>query len=533
MKRAIVVLCSWASALCLALAYLAIGWGIDEVVGGHSWSTWWLALAGALASGFFAWAVSVLGATVMKQLEPRLRHSMIRQVFALGPSQRTNERAGRVVNSATDGVERVAAYKGIFLAPMIASLTTPILVVVFVALVLDPVAAGFLAIAIPLVPICVMGFRKAFKPVSSRYRHASRQLAAKELDAIQGLGDLALMNAGKDMGKRLAEAAEEVRSKVMSYLAGNQLILLVIDSVFSLGMITGAIALALIRYQQGALSVGGALSLVLLSSIMLDPLDRIGQFFYIGMGGMAANKEIKKFNAQVPPVLDAPDVKAPALPPAPGQIRLSDVSFAYTQGAPVLAGADLTLAPGEHVALAGPSGAGKSTISALLQGYLRPRSGQVSLNGVDLATAPLSWVRAQSAVVEQTTYLFSGTLRENLLLASPTATDDQLIEALRAAHLGEFLDTLPGGLDARVGARGLAVSGGEAQRIAIARAFLKNASIMILDEPTAHVDLASEREILASLETVCAGRTTLTISHRDATIKGADRVATLTEGTIR
>ena len=247
MKRAIVVLCSWASALCLALAYLAIGWGIDEVVGGHSWSTWWLALAGALASGFFAWAVSALGATVMKKLEPSLRHSMIRQVFALGPSQRTNERAGRVVNSATDGVERVAAYKGTFLAPMVASLTTPILVVVFVALVLDPVAAGFLAIAIPLVPICVMGFRKAFKPVSSRYRHASRQLAAKELDAIQGLGDLALMNAGKDMGKRLAEAAEEVRSKVMSYLAGNQLILLVIDSVFSLGMITGAIALALIR----------------------------------------------------------------------------------------------------------------------------------------------------------------------------------------------------------------------------------------------------------------------------------------------
>ncbi len=110
---------------------------------------------------------------------------------------------------------------------------------------------------------------------------------------------------------------------------------------------------------------------------------------------------------------------------------------------------------------------------------------------------------------------------------------ERLIEALRAAHLGEFFKSLPGGLDARVGARGLAVSGGEAQRIAIARAFLKNASIMILDEPTAHVDLASEREILASLETVCAGRTTLTISHRDATIKGADRVATLQEGTIR
>ena len=517
MKRAIVVVCSWAASLCLAAAYLAIGWGIDDVAGHNAWSTWWIGVLGALGSGVFAWAVSALGAAQMNQMEPALRHSMIRQVFALGPSQRTNERAGRVVNSATDGVERVAAYKGIFLAPMIASLTTPILVVIVVALAIDPAAGGFLAIAIPLVPICVMGFRKAFKPVSSRYRHASRQLAAKELDAIQGL----------------AEAAEEVRSKVMSYLAGNQLILLVIDSVFSLGMITGAIALALIRYQQGAISVGEGISLVLLSSIMLDPLDRIGQFFYIGMGGIAANKEIKKFIKQTPPVTDAKGVKAPAIPPQRGEIRLSGMSFSYTEDTPVLQGANLTLTQGEHVALAGPSGAGKSTISALLQGFLRPTRGRVSLNGVDLATAPLSWVRAQTAVVEQSTYLFSGTLRDNLLLAAPAATDDQLIEALRAAHLGEFVDTLPGGLDARVGARGLAVSGGEAQRIAIARAFLKNASIMILDEPTAHVDLASEREILASLETVCAGRTTLTISHRDATIKGADRVATLQEGTIR
>ena len=105
MKRAIIVVCSWAAALCLALAYLTIGWGIDDVVGGRAWSTWWLALAGALASGFFAWLVSAFGATAMKELEPSLRHTMIRQVFALGPTQRTNERAGRVVNSATDGVE--------------------------------------------------------------------------------------------------------------------------------------------------------------------------------------------------------------------------------------------------------------------------------------------------------------------------------------------------------------------------------------------------------------------------------------------
>ena len=114
MKRAIVVVCSWAAALCLAAAYLAIGWGIDDIAGHNAWSTWWIGGLGALGSGVFAWAVSALGAAQMNQMEPALRHSMIRQVFALGPSQRTNERAGRVVNSATDGVERVAAYKGIF-----------------------------------------------------------------------------------------------------------------------------------------------------------------------------------------------------------------------------------------------------------------------------------------------------------------------------------------------------------------------------------------------------------------------------------
>ena len=148
MKRAIVVVCSWAAALCLAAAYLAIGWGIDDIAGRSAWSTWWIGVLGALGSGVFAWAVSALGAAQMNQMEPALRHSMIRQVFALGPSQRTNERAGRVVNSATDGVERVAAYKGIFLAPMIASLTTPILVVIVVAMMIDPASGGFLAIAI-------------------------------------------------------------------------------------------------------------------------------------------------------------------------------------------------------------------------------------------------------------------------------------------------------------------------------------------------------------------------------------------------
>ena len=186
-------------------------------------------------------------------------------------------------------------------------LATPALVLVIVAVALDPVAAGLLAVSIPLVPLTVGLFQLAFKSVSRRYRAASRALAAQELDAIQGLSALVLMNAGQAMARQLAQATEDVRRRVMRYLAGNQIVLLVVDSVFSLGMITGAVVLALTRHAAGTLTGGQALALVLLSTIMLDPLDRIGQFFYLGMGGMAAAREIKRFTAQVPNLAD--DIK--------------------------------------------------------------------------------------------------------------------------------------------------------------------------------------------------------------------------------
>ena len=533
MKRAVVIILSWMTSLLLAAAYLTVGTGLDAVLDARPWTLWPLALASAVGSGLCAAAVSLIGGLDLALMEPRLRSRMIRKVFDLGPAQRTRERAGRIVNSATDGVERNATYRATFIAPMIASLTTPILVVLIVGLAIDWTSAGFLAIAIPLIPLSVGLFQMAFRPVSKRYRAASRRLAAQELDAIQGLGALAMMNAGKRMGRVLAAESENVRSNVMRYLASNQLILLVIDSVFSLGMITGAAALALVRTQAGAITTGQGVALVLLSSIMLDPLDRIGQFFYIGMGGIAAGREIKKFTAQEPASTDAPGAAVPAAVPEPGALSVQGVDFSYDAQTPILTGADLDIAPGEHVVVTGPSGAGKSTLSALLQGHLRPDAGRILIEGVDAALAPLHWIRSRTGVVEQTTYLFTGTLRDNLLLADPEADDQRLIDALRAAHLDDLLDRLPDGLDTRVGSRGLALSGGEAQRVAIARALLKDAPVLLLDEPTAHVDLASEREILAALSEASTGKTTLTISHRRATIEDASRRVELSEGVIR
>jgi ATP-binding cassette subfamily C protein CydD len=210
-------------------------------------------------------------------------------------------------------------------------------------------------------------------------------------------------------------------------------------------------------------------------------------------------------------------------------VELVGVDFAYGDGPPVLRGFQLAVASGEHVALIGPSGVGKTTIAELLQGNIRPSAGQVRLFSADTSRQPLAWQRGQLAVVAQHTYLFTGSLRDNLLVADPTASADRLIEALAAAGLAEFVAELPDGLDTAVGERGLALSGGQTQRLGIARAFLKNAPILILDEPTAHVDLRAERAILASLERLGRDKTVVAISHRRATIAGADRVAEVSE----
>ena len=532
MARVPVIALNWGTSLGLALTYLGIGWGLDQVLDGQNASPLWWSAVGVVFSGVCAWWGSRLGGDAVSATETGLRHRVVSHVFALGPSERTRERAGRLVNTATDGVERAAAHRATFASQMIASLATPALVVLVIGVTIDWVAAGLLAIAIPVVPLAIGSFQRAFRSVSTRYRASSRALSAQELDAIQGLSTLALLNAQGPMGQRLARATEDVRRHVMRYLAGNQLVLLVVDCVFSLGMTTGAVLLALWREAAGAITPGQALSLVLLSSIMLDPLDRIGQFFYIGMGGIAAGKEIGRFTAQVPAVTDAPDVRAPEVEPVPGQLRLDDVTFAYDPAVPVLRGVDLDVERGESVVLTGASGAGKSTISALIQGMRRPDTGRVLVGGADLRDVPLSWVRERIGVVEQTTYLFTGTLRDNLAIAREDATDAQMLDALRAARLADLLERLPEGLDTQVGERGLALSGGEVQRIAIARALLKDAPILLLDEPTAHVDLTSEQDILRALDHAARGRTTLTISHRAATIADATRRVELADGTL-
>ncbi|MDR1117997.1 MAG: ABC transporter ATP-binding protein/permease [Bifidobacteriaceae bacterium] len=526
-----VVALGWVQGITLAAFYVLLGGQVQlvlvdpaEAFGASAVAT--MAFL-ALIAGLAAWGVPFLAGRGQAQEEAFQRRRVMAHVFKLGAAQRSRERAGAIVSTATDGVERAAAYRSTFLGPMIGSMTAPIAVLAVMALFLDPVVAAWTAVAIPVIPLALGGFQAAFRGVSRRYRENGRVFSAKFLDAIQGLPTLRLMNAEGAHGRRLAAAAEDLRRHVMRLLAGNQLMLFAVDSLFSLAFVAAVAGLSVWRIGQGAVSPGDGLALVLCGTLLLEPLDRIGQFFYIGMGGMASVKEINALVAEVPAVPDPADQAAPSPHAAdPGEVpavALADVHFAYSDGPEVLDGLSLEVATGEHVALVGPSGAGKTTIAELLQGNLRPVGGRVSLFGRDAETQPLAWQRAQLAVVAQHTYLFTGTLRENLLVADPDAPEERLWEALRAADLADFATGLPDGLDTKVGERGLALSGGQAQRLGIARAFLKDAPILVLDEPTAHVDLASERAILEALDRLGKDKTVIAISHRRATIQDADR----------
>lgn len=390
---------------------------------------------------------------------------------------------------------------------------------------------------IPLIPILIGGFQRAFHRVSSRYRASSRRFSAKFLDAVQGLPDLRQLGAGRSEGRVLATEAENVRAHVMRMLAGNQLVILVTDLLFALGMTTLATWLAIDGLSTGRLSPGGALSVLLLSLQLLDPIDHIGQFFYVGMGGIAATKEIKAVTAahgsEMVTRTSTDTVSAPApRGPAPQEdvVALEYVDFAYPDGAPVLRDASLRIRPGERVAFVGRTGVGKSTVLQLLQGLLLPERGDVWVNGLNTRTCDPGTLRALTTIVPQRTYLFTGTLADNLRLAAPQASDDDLWEALGAARLADEVHDWPNGLQTPVGERGLSVSGGQAQRIAIARAFLRNAPILLLDEPTSQVDLRSETRILDALGQISEGRTVITVAHRRAAIARAGRRIQLVDG---
>ena len=497
-------------------------------------------VVGLLAQALAAAAVSAACQLVAQRVarfsalteEAHLRRLTLAHLLGLGPARAADVRSGATASLLTDGAERVALYRQTFLAPTLAAAAAPLLVLIELAAFVDVVPALVLAAAIVVVPVFIAWCHSRLRASSSDSRRARMRLAAEYLDAIQGLRTLTLARAAERTSARLRLEGESNRRAVMGLLAGNQLVILLTDGLFSLFLITVAAGLALVRLSTGAIDVSDALAIVLTSYVLLEPLDHVGAFFYVGMAGMANQRAIRRILSRPLPRSTArPGATVSTPTAAQSSIVLDDVEAAWDAD-PVLEGVNLSVRRGESLAVVGPSGAGKSTLMAVLAGDLLPSGGSVRVEGTELSAATQDEVRSASALVAQTTWLFTGTIADNLRLAQPYATPSQMWQALEVARLDKEVALMPEGLETQVGEAGLGLSGGQAQRLSLARAFLADRPVLLLDEPTSQVDLASEAAIVESLEQLAQGRTVVTISHRVGALTAADRTVRVEAGAV-
>ena len=281
---------------------------------------------------------------------------------------------------------------------------------------------------------------------------------------------------------------------------------------------------------RGGLSVGDFVAFLLLVGVFYRPLDKISAVIETYPRGIAGFRRFLEFLAVAPDIADRPN--AVDAPPLRGDVRYDHVTFGYEPGRPVLRDVSLAIRAGETVALVGPSGAGKTTLCSLLPRFYEVDAGAITVDGIDIRGMTRASLRRQIGIVQQDVFLFAGTLRDNIAYGRLGADDAAIRDAARRARLAELIDSLPEGLDTAIGERGVKLSGGQKQRLAIARIFLKNPPLLILDEATSALDSETERAIQRSLAELSAGRTTLVIAHRLATIRGADRIVVVTESGI-
>ncbi|MEO9328806.1 ABC transporter ATP-binding protein [Gordonia aurantiaca] len=500
---------TWLGVVSTCVVYLALG----ELPADGETTPWPGILATATVISVLAVAsIPLVDDRAARHVERSVRRAVQRRIFAADDlvARAQLPPAGRLVSAATDGADKIAALRGGFIATMIGAVTTPLVVVVVIGFSTGWEIAGLMFILLLLAPAAVGGLQRMFRRSSDRHREQSRRLAAEFLDALRGLRTVSLYSRTGQEAERLAAESEAQRRTVMRLLLGNQVILLVTDVVIYGGLIGAATASAVHMGAVGRLDAPHALALVLLAVLLTTPIDHIGQFFYIGMTGVAAEKEVVGLlgtGTPRPPVADRPAASARPVSARPVSCGLKDVDFSHPGRAPTLSHFTLEVTEGEIVALTGPSGAGKSTVLALLSGDLVPDRGHIEFDGA------VGDPRVHTAIVHQQTHLFAGSVADNLRLACPDASESRMWEALRQARLDAEIDALPEGLGTAVGEFGTALSGGQAQRLALARGLLRDAPVLILDEVTSHVDPRSEGLIAETIASLAGRKTVVMATH--------------------
>ena len=491
-------------------------------------------IAAALAVTVFAralllWLSEVASQWVANQTKLALRERLYRRLIELGPGQVGAHRTGEIRAALVEGVESLETYFGRYLPAMAQTFITPVAILVLL-LTVDPVLTAIVAGAALFAALAPLLWYGAFEKGSAKVWDAIGALDADFVDTIQGLPTLKAFNASGRRRRQLDTQAEHVRKLSMGQLH-YALMHGGIQRLGTLGGFAAALIYAVFAYTAGSLNTAHLLFVVFLVPEVFRPLDQLSALVHDAFSAVSAAEGIGKLldaTPMAPAITHARSVET--LTPS---VEFDAVRLTYPdRTAPAVEDVSFTIAPGETVAVVGPSGSGKTTLVSLLLRFFDPASGAIRVGGVDLRALPTEQLHEMVAVVSQDTYLFHGTLAENIALGRTDAGVDEVRAAAVAAGIDDFVATLPDGYDTPVGERGLTLSGGQRQRVAIARALLKNAPILVLDEATSSVDAASEAAIQATLDRVARDHTTLVIAHRLSTTRSADRVVVLDRGTV-
>ncbi len=479
-------------------------------------------------SGILHWLESWIAHDMAFRLLAEMRIDAFRKLEALAPAYLVRRRTGDLMALATHDIELVEYFFAHTVAPAFVALLVPAVVLAALAW-----ASGWLALALLpfLLAVGLSPFlmRKRVDRLGSQAREAAGELGAFAVDSVQGLGEIVAFEQESSRGDRLDALSQrhiDLRLPFFSELTMQHAILEVLTGLGGLAVVVVGAALA----SRGALDPGLLPLMTILAMAAFLPVSEIAQIGRQLADTLGATRRVYALANEPIPVRDGPGVPARK---GAAALALEKVSFTYPgQSRRALAEVSFDIPAGKTVALVGTSGAGKTTTAQLLMRFWDPDAGRITLNGTDLRTYRLDELRRLIALVAQDTYLFNDTLRANILIARPEATEAELLAAVHHASLSELVAALPEGLDSPVGERGTSLSGGQRQRVAIARAFLKDAPILILDEATSHLDAVNEQAVRRALDVLKADRTTIVIAHRLSTVRDADLIVVLDEGRV-
>jgi ATP-binding cassette subfamily C protein CydCD len=506
-----------------------------------------------------AWGSDAASGSIAIRIKTKLREALFERLLEKGPVNAAGERSGELTNVLLEGVEALDAYYSQYLPQLVLAAVVPLITLVFVLRV-DVLSGVILLITAPLIPIFMVLIGNMAQAQTRKQWNALSQMNAYFLDVLAGLKTLKTLGRSRAQVNVIADVSDRYRQVTMGVLRITFLSALALEMIATLSMAVIAVEIGL-RLLYGRLGFDQALFILLLAPEFYLPLRMLGTRYHAGMAGVVAAGRIFEILETKPDdgritdngrrtIEDGQNRRQTIavgrgsedrrrtvdgrIDPRhdPGKIELDDVRFSYEGRQAALKGVSFDLETGRRVALVGPSGAGKSTVAALLMRFIEPGSGRITVDGKDIMQGDKDAWRAEISWLSQEPYLFHATIADNIRLARPDASLEEVVLAAKMARAKKFIESLPMGYNTMIGEWGAGLSAGQAQRIALARAFLKDAPILILDEPTANLDPTTEADLQLAMDRLLEDRTALIIAHRLNTTKTAHKIVVLDEGQV-